>query len=120
MIIFLIFILAFTGGFKTLRTRRLEMHLLRGGCVVFANTCFFMGLASMPLADAVARTFITPIIVTILSAYLLGERVGKRRWAAVIIGFFGTVMITQPSIDNFNLGLLFPLLAAMFIRLLDA
>ena len=54
MVVFLIFILPFTGGFKTLKTRRLEMHLLRGGCVVFANTCFFMGLASMPLADAVA------------------------------------------------------------------
>ena len=40
MVAFLIFILPFTGGVKTLRTRRLEMHLLRGGCVVFAKTCF--------------------------------------------------------------------------------
>ena len=69
------------------------------------------------MADAVAITFITPIIVTILGAYLLGERVGKRRWAAVVIGFFGTLMITQPSIENSNLGLLFPLLAAMFFAI---
>jgi S-adenosylmethionine uptake transporter len=71
----------------------------------------------LPLADAVAITFIAPIIVTILSAYLLGERVGKRRWIAVIIGFFGTIMITQPSFDNFNSGLLFPFLAAIFFAI---
>ena len=65
MFIFLIFILPFTGGFKTLKSHRLEMHFLRGGFVVFANTCFFMGLASMSLADAFAFFFVSTFLIII-------------------------------------------------------
>ena len=54
MVVFSIFILPFTGGFKTLRTYCLQVHRPRVVCIVFANSCFFMGLASVPLADAVA------------------------------------------------------------------
>ncbi len=104
-------------GIKILETKHPFLQILRGVMVALTVAFFTIGLSFVPLADAVAITFITPIIVTILGAYLLGERVGKRRWAAVITGFFGTVMITQPSFDNFNSGLLFPFLAAMFFAI---
>ncbi len=104
-------------GVKILETKHPFLQILRGVTVALTVAFFTIGLSFAPLADAVAITFIAPIIVTILSAYLLGERVGKRRWIAVIIGFFGTVMITQPSIDNFNSGLLFPFLAAIFFAI---
>ncbi len=104
-------------GVKVLETKHPFLQIFRGVTVALSAAFFTIGLSFSPLADAVAITFIAPIIVTILSAYLLGERVGKRRWAAVIIGFFGTIMITQPSFDNFNSGLLFPFLAAMFFAI---
>ncbi len=104
-------------GVKILETKHLFLQILRGVTVALTVAFFTIGLSFVPLAEAVAITFITPIIVTILSAYLLGERVGKRRWTAVIIGFFGTVMITRPSIENLNSGLLFPFLAAMFFAI---
>ena len=104
-------------GVKILETNHPFLQIFRGVTVALTVAFFTIGLSFVPLADAVAITFITPIIVTILGAYLLGERVGKRRWIAVIIGFFGTIMITQPSIDNFNSGLLFPFLAAIFFAM---
>ncbi len=104
-------------GIKILKTKHPFLQIFRGVTVALTVAFFTIGLSFVPLADAVAITFITPIIVTILGAYLLGERVGKRRCAAVIIGFFGTLMITQPSIENSNLGLLFPFLAALFFAI---
>ena len=104
-------------GVKVLETKHTFLQIFRGVTVALSAAFFTIGLSFVPLADAVAITFIAPIIVTILSAYLLGERVGKRRWIAVIIGFFGTIMITQPSFDNFNSGLLFPFLAAIFFAM---
>ena len=104
-------------GVKILETNHPFLQIFRGVTVALTVAFFTIGLSFVPLADAVAITFIAPIIVTILSAYLLGERVGKRRWAAVIMGFFGVIMITQPSFDDFNPGLLFPFLAALFFAI---
>ena len=104
-------------GVKSLETKHPFLQVFRGVTVALSAAFFTIGLSFAPLADAVAITFIAPIIVTILSAYLLGERVGKRRWAAVIMGFFGVIMITQPSFDDFNPGLLFPFLAALFFAI---
>ncbi len=104
-------------GVRILKTKHPFLQIFRGVTVALTVAFFTIGLSFAPLADAVAITFIAPIIVTILSAYLLGERIGKRRWAAVIIGFLGTIMITQPSFENFNLGLSFPFLAAMFFAI---
>ena len=113
MITFFIVILPFTGGFKTLRTHLLEMHLLRGGCVVFANTCFFMGLASMPLADAVAIFFVSPLLITIFSVVFLREIVGLRRWSATVIGLIGVLIIVRPGTSAFQIVSILPIMAAV-------
>ena len=60
-------IMPFSGGLSSMRTRRLGMHILRGLCVVMANMTFFLGLAVLPLADAVAIFFVSPLIITIFS-----------------------------------------------------
>ncbi len=51
-----------------------------------SNVTYFVGLSLMPLADAVATAFVAPLIVTAMSALILGEKVGPRRWAAVAVG----------------------------------
>jgi drug/metabolite transporter (DMT)-like permease len=95
-----------------LRTQRLKMHLLRGCCVVFANFCFFIGLAAMPLADAVAVFFVSPLIITVFSVVFLGETVGPRRWMAIAMGMIGVLIVLRPGTAAFQIASLLPLVAA--------
>ncbi len=100
------------GGFSVLRTRRLPAHMLRGACVVFANTAFFLGLSVLPLADAVAVFFVSPLIITAFSALFLGEKIGPRRLGAVAAGMVGVLIMVRPGTEGFNAALLFPIAAA--------
>ncbi|WP_235866728.1 DMT family transporter [Salibaculum griseiflavum] len=102
-----------TGGLGALRTRRLGMHFLRGGCVVFANLTFFLGLASLPLAEGVAIFFVSPLIITVFSVIFLRETVGPWRWAAIAVGLVGVVVVLRPGTDAFRLAALLPMVAAV-------
>ncbi|MGX9351684.1 DMT family transporter [Shimia sp. W99] len=108
----LLIIVPLDGGFHVLRTQRIGMHLLRGVCVVFANTTFFLGLAVLPLADAVAVFFVSPLIITLFSAIFLKEKIGPRRIAAVAAGMIGVLIMIRPGGDSFNLAMLLPVVAA--------
>ena len=66
----------------------------------------------MALADAIAVTFIAPLIVTVLSAVLLAEKVGLHRWSAIIAGFLGTLVVIRPGFESFHPALLLVLFAA--------
>ena len=101
-----------TTGWAIARTKKLKMHMLRGLCVVFANMTFFLGLAAMPLADAVAIFFISPLVITLFSVLFLGEVVGPRRWAAIAVGFIGVVVMMRPGTQAFQVASLLPLAAA--------
>ncbi len=107
------------GGYGNLRTRRWRMHVLRGSTVVIANLTFFTGLASLPLGEATAIFFIAPLFITALSALLLREPVGIRRWAAVALGLVGVVVMLRPGGAAFQLAALLPLLAAFCYALLQ-
>ena len=110
---FIVFVLIpMTGSLSMLRTRRLGIHLARGACVVFANFCFFLGLAAMPLAEAVAIFFISPLVISVLSVVFLGETVGPRRWSAIAVGMIGVVVVLRPGTEAFQLAALLPLVAA--------
>ena len=109
----LLIIVPLDGGFRVLRTRRLGMHLMRGACVVFANTTFFLGLSVLPLADAVAVFFVSPLIITLFSAIFLAEKIGPRRIFAVLAGLLGVLIMVRPGGDSFNAALLFPIAAAV-------
>jgi drug/metabolite transporter (DMT)-like permease len=111
LIIIMVLIAPLTDGWAIARTKRLPMHLLRGLCVVFANMTFFLGLAAMPLADAVAIFFISPLVITVFSVVFLNEVVGTRRWAAIAVGFVGVLIMMRPG-TAFQLASLLPLAAA--------
>lgn len=101
-----------SGGLACLRTGRIGMHLLRGCCVVVANMCLFLAFAAMPLADATAIFFISPLMITAASVVFLGETVGPRRWIAVALGMLGVIVMMRPGSDAFQLAALFPVVAA--------
>jgi len=113
MAVLLLIMLPFQGGLSTLRTGKLHLHLIRGLCVVFSNLCYFLGLAALPLADAVAIFFIAPLMITALSVVMLGEVVGPRRWAAVGVGLLGVVIMVRPGSAAFQVAAILPVISAL-------
>lgn len=100
-------------GWGSLLPRRGVWHFLRGVCTVTTTFFFFMSLAKMPMADTLALIFAYPLIVTALSPWLLSEKVGLRRWLAVIAGMVGTAIIVRPGTDVFQWWSLLGLAAAL-------
>lgn len=90
------------GGLRTLRTRRLPGHLARSVLNIAAMLTFYYALAEMPLADLMAIYFAAPLFVTALSVPMLREKVGPRRWGAILVGFVGVLVIVQPSGESFD------------------
>jgi len=99
-------------GFPTTTQRRLQ--LVRGIFLFLSYTTYMMGLAALPLADVESIRFSGPLMITILSVFLLGEKVELRRWLALIVGFAGILLIVQPGSANFNEGTLFILISVLF------
>lgn len=84
-------------GRSVLNSSQPKLQIGRGVLAACSATLFIVGVAYVPLADAVAITFVAPFIVTILGALILREPVGIRRWSAVIIGFLGTLIVIRPG-----------------------
>jgi drug/metabolite transporter (DMT)-like permease len=101
------------GGIGTLRTRHPGWHLARAAANAVTLVAFFAALIYLPLADTVAITFVSPLIMCALAVPMLKERVGPRRWIAIVIGFAGVLVITQPSGVGFGLGAALALAAAL-------
>ncbi len=91
------FVLFRSGGLPTLRTKRPLGHLFRGLIGNLAMAVFFLSLAWLPLADATALSFSSPLFTTALSVPLLREPVGMHRWSAVAVGLVGVIIMTHPS-----------------------
>jgi drug/metabolite transporter (DMT)-like permease len=100
-------------GFAQLATGRPRMHLLRVAIVMLSNVTYFVGLSSMPLADAVAVAYVSPIIITLLSIVFLREKVGPRRWAAVMIGMLGVIVMLRPGAGVIQPAALLVLISAV-------
>ena len=100
------------GGMSRLRTRRLTMHVLRGGCGMGGAFFAFYAYSQLPLADAYSIIFATPLLITALSGPILGEQVGWRRWSAVGIGFVGVLIMLQPGVAPIGPGSIAALAAA--------
>ena len=69
---------------------------------LIAIVSVFIALRNLPLATVVSISFAAPIFATIMSIYFLSEKIGKYRWFAVLIGFLGVIIITQPGISSLN------------------
>ena len=108
-----VLILIVWHGRAILRTSFPVLQVGRGVAAAGSATLFIIGLNYVALADAVSVTFVAPLIVTMLAALVLGERVGLHRWTATIIGFVGTLIVIRPGFASFHPGLLLPLLAAV-------
>ncbi len=81
-----------------------KLQILRGLILLFANICFFYSISVIELAKALTLAFIAPLIVTAFSPLLLGEKVGFRRWTAVVVGFIGSLVVIRPGFLEINLA----------------
>ncbi|MFN0262568.1 DMT family transporter [Tepidamorphus sp. 3E244] len=99
-------------GLGALKPSPFGLQAMRG-MLIGGATCFFFGaLNHMPLADALAIFFVSPLLVTAISALLLREQVGIRRWGAVLCGFAGAMIVIRPGSGIFGIAAVLPLCAA--------
>jgi drug/metabolite transporter (DMT)-like permease len=98
-------------GAHAFRPSRPGLQVLRGLLFAASAYCFFLAIARLPLADTMAVFFIYPLIILIVSAALLGERIGAMRWAMVALGFGGALLVIRPSLAGISTGNLFALLS---------
>ena len=116
-IAFSLILVQLEGGIAILRTQRPLLHILRGLVIVASNLAFFTALAVVPLAEATALFFVAPLMITLLSIPLLGEKVGPYRLGAVAVGLIGVTIMIRPWESGSErqtgfLILLLPVLAA--------
>ena len=111
----LIVLVLFLGGGlrRIVRSNAPGTQLLRSGLLLVTTFLFFAGVHLVPLAKASAIMFLSPILVTVLSIPLLGERVGPRRWFGVCAGFAGAMVIVRPTLESIEIAALFLLAAAL-------
>ncbi len=81
-----------------------KLQILRGIILLLANICFFYSISIISMAKALTLAFVAPLVTTALSPFLLGEKVGVKRWIAVIFGFFGSLIVIRPGFLEFNLA----------------
>ena len=85
-------------------TDKPKLQFIRGLILLTANICFFYAISVISLAKALTLAFVAPLIVTAFSPVFLGEKVGFRRWSAVIIGFIGSLVVIRPGFVEINLA----------------
>jgi drug/metabolite transporter (DMT)-like permease len=101
------------GAIGLVRTTRLGMNLVRGLLLAVATLFMFTAISFVPLADAYTVTFTAPLLITVFSIPLLGERVGWRRWSAVVAGFVGVLIVIRPGVGMPHWALALPLVTAL-------
>ena len=104
-------------GWKVLSTNRFPLQIFRAVLAVLSSLLYVTALRYLPLADTVAITFMAPITITALSVPLLRERVGPRRWGAVVIGLLGTMIVVRPGMGMMHWAAFFALGAALAFAL---
>ena len=98
---------------------KIRKYHQRGIYEVLTAICFFTGLILLPVAEVYTLLMTNPFFVTIFAFLFLKEKVGIRRWGAVIIGFIGVLIVINPQNINFNFLFLFPIIAAVFLTIRD-
>jgi drug/metabolite transporter (DMT)-like permease len=102
-------------GFNTrlqIKSQSIVLQCSRSFFMLTTTVLFFLGLHLLPLATAATIMFVSPIFVTILSIFLLEEKVGVRRWTGVATGFVGAIVVVRPGLQGFDWSVLFVLAAA--------
>jgi len=101
-------------GKAVLRSQRPGLQISRGALAVCSGLLFIYAVNYVPLADAVAATFVAPFFLTLLAAVVLHEKIGARRWSAVLVGFIGALIITRPGTGAVHPSVLLVIAAAAF------
>ena len=90
---------------KNLRwTENPKLQIFRGLTLFGANICFFYSISVISMAKALTLAFVAPLVTTALSPFFLNEKVGIKRWSAVIVGFIGSLVVIRPGFLEFNLA----------------
>ena len=97
------------GWWRLVAVDRPKLHVLRATLLAFESAAFYFAVAYMPLADTMTYWLAAPIYVAALSPFLLGEKVGWRRWTAILVGFLGVLIALEPSKESFTLPALIAL-----------
>ncbi len=92
------------------KTNRAFLHLKRCIAGLIAIVAIFIALRKLPLATVVSISFAAPIFTTIMSIFLLNEKVGFYRWLAVFVGFIGILIISEPGLDSMNIYYVYPII----------
>jgi drug/metabolite transporter (DMT)-like permease len=100
-------LLAANAPGRPLRPRNPKLQVVRGLCVAGSSVLFVYGIRAMPMAQATTISFLSPLLITVLSIPLLGEVVGIRRWAAVLAGVVGMLIVVRPGTSGFQPAALF-------------
>ena len=104
-------------GARSLIPQRPIIHTIRASFLIAATGLFFWALKFQSIADTLAIFFVQPLVITVLSPFVLGEKVGVRRWLAVAVGFMGTLIIIRPGFQNLNPGVFMALGAGTSLAL---
>ena len=110
--IFILPIVVVRGTLFDLTWKKTGLHMLRGGLLVVTMLSFITTLKAMEVADAIAIFFVEPIILTILGSIFLKETIGWRRYTACSVGFFGALLVIQPSMQEVGWIALLPVVSA--------
>ena len=97
---------------SSLKTSKIYLHFLRATIACLAMFSFFKAFGILPLADVSSISFASIMIITILAIFILGEKVGVRRWIAIFFGFIGVLIVFRPGTSLFSYFSLLPLLGA--------
>ncbi len=84
--------------------RKLFMQILRAILVITGMCMFYWAISLVPLAEATAISFVAPLVITAVSPFMLGEKIGLRRWLAVLAGFIGVLIVLRPEFSGDRLG----------------
>lgn len=109
----LLVIIHFESGLASLKTPRFKLLIVRGAILLLAYTAYYLSIAALPLAEAIALFFMAPLLVTMLSGPLLGEKVPASAWAAAAIGLVGVFLILRPGSALFEPAALLSLFSAL-------
>jgi drug/metabolite transporter (DMT)-like permease len=96
----------------SLRTKRPVLQVTRAMALLGSSLLFISGLRFLPIAEASATSFVSPLFVTALSIFFLGEKVGLRRWLATAVGLMGVLIVLRPGTGAFHPAAFFPVVSA--------
>lgn len=108
----LLILLAHQKAWHTLRIPHYTIHILRAGLGVVSLSCLFKSIQFLPFSEATVLMFAASIFVMIFSYFMLKESLSRGKWAAILVGFLGVIIVVNPSAETLNVGVLFGLISA--------